>query len=82
MADDKNRSSAPLAPLDYPEDFNGQLIRQYVDAVVRNKRLAVGHSNTKILAHGRLGKLRDGILTPNVACTLLFAKDPLILLPL
>jgi ATP-dependent DNA helicase RecG len=65
----------------YPDDFDSALIRQYVDGVIREKDLTKPHSDVDILAHGRLGKLSQGVFTPNVACALLFAKDPLTLFP-
>lgn len=63
--------------LRYPDDFKISLIRSYVDGVVRMKRLSGQHTDEEILSHGRLGKLSGNKFTPNVACTLLFAKDPL-----
>lgn len=71
----------PVTTLVYPDDFNLQHIRQFTDAVVRFKKLTVGHTDDEILMHSRLGKVRDGKFTPNVACALLFAKDPLLVFP-
>jgi ATP-dependent DNA helicase RecG len=67
--------------LAYPKDFNMQLIRQFVDGVVKKRGLSGEHSDPEILSHGRLGKLQDGVFLPNVACALLFATDPLLLFP-
>lgn len=65
----------PVA-IDYPDGFELPRIRQYADAVVRMKKLTVGHTDEEILVHTRLGKFVRDKFVPNVACALLFAKDP------
>jgi ATP-dependent DNA helicase RecG len=67
--------------LQYPADFKVALIRQYAHGVKTIKRLDQAHSDEEILVHGRLGKFQQGRFVPNVACTLLFANDPLIQFP-
>lgn len=70
-----------MVDLVYPDDFNVALVKSYVEGVTRIKRLAKEHSDVEILCHGRLGKIRNGVFQPNIACTLLFAQDPLLLFP-
>jgi ATP-dependent DNA helicase RecG len=67
--------------LSYPEDFNVSLVRSYVEGVTRLKRVETLHSDVEMLCHGRLGKMRGTVFVPNIACALLFAKDPLLLFP-
>jgi ATP-dependent DNA helicase RecG len=74
---DLERQPVSLA---YPDEFNTAAIRQYVDSVVQHKGLGP-HSDEEILTHTRLGTLTAGEFSPNVACALLFAKDPGIVLP-
>ena len=60
----------------YPEDFNLSLVRQYTDQVKRIRGLLPNHEDTEILEQRFLGKRVAGRFTPNVACALLFSKDP------
>lgn len=69
------------AALHFPTDFKTHLIRQFVAGVKTVKRLEKDHTDEEILVHARLGRLQNGEFTPNVACALLFANDPLLLLP-
>lgn len=63
-------------PLQYPDDFRTDLIGQFVLGVRRIRNLTQLHSDEEILEHRRLGKRQGGKFIPNVACALLFAKDP------
>ena len=67
--------------LTYPDDFDTALVRQLVDAVIRIRSLTAHHPDTEILVQLRLGRLLKGKFTPNVACALLFARDPGTLFP-
>ena len=62
--------------LRYPNDFREDLIGIFVDGVKKVRKLEQPHSGEEILEHRRLGKLEQGKFVPNVACALLFAKDP------
>lgn len=63
-------------PLEYPNDFRSDLIRVFVEGVKAVRKLREPHSDEEILEHRRLGKTENGKFIPNVACGLLFAKDP------
>lgn len=62
--------------LNYPEDFDADLIGQYVESYRAIRGLTNEHSDEQILELTHLGKYELGNFTPNVACTMLFAKDP------
>lgn len=67
--------------LHYPADFKSTLVRHYIDGVIRIKKLEKSHTDEEILCYGRLGKIQGGQFTPNVACALLFANDPILQFP-
>lgn len=69
------------AKLEYPADFRLDLIQQYVENLIEEKGLTSSHSYVQILSQTRLGKLKEGTFHPNIACALLFAKDPLTIIP-
>lgn len=75
---DKGQIDLEMEParLEYPTDFREDLIRSFVDGVKAARRLREPHSDEEILEHRRLGKIEGGRFAPNVACALLFAKDP------
>jgi ATP-dependent DNA helicase RecG len=61
--------------LEYPKDFNQTLIRQFAE----NYRRQSGSStldDQEILVARRLGELRGQIFVPNIACAVVFARDP------
>ena len=60
----------------YPDDFDLDLIRQFVSNLKAKRGLSNGLSATEILELRHLGEIKSGVFKPNVACTLLFAKDP------
>ncbi len=62
--------------LAYPADFNISLVAQFIDNVRRDRNLPDSLSTEQILELRRLGKFKEGAFIPNLACTLLFAKDP------
>jgi len=65
------------SPLKFPDDFNMNLVEEFIRNVVRQNDLNLPHETTEVLTHQHLGKNRNGIFTPNNACCLLFARDPL-----
>jgi len=65
----------------YPKDFDTAAIHQWAANVRR--MMDSGHklSDHHILANRHLGELQDQSFVPNIACALLFAKDPRKLVP-
>jgi ATP-dependent DNA helicase RecG len=62
--------------LKYPDDFRTQLIKGFA-AQIRSARDGSDEiSDEQILESMRLGRLKDGIFTPNNVCALTFARDP------
>lgn len=61
--------------LTYPQDFDAELIRQYVNSYKINRKLDDSHTAEEILRQTHLGKMVGGRFVPNNACALLFAKD-------
>jgi ATP-dependent DNA helicase RecG len=70
----------PVA-LKYPGDFREDLIAHFVEGVTKVRKLTQPHTDEEVLEHRRLGKVENGKFVPNVACALLFAKDPSTLFP-
>ena len=60
----------------YPEAFDLGRIAQFARTYKKSRGLAYELSDEQILAQRHLGKLEAGRFVPNVACVLLFAKDP------
>ncbi len=69
------------AKLRFPEDFREPLVDKFLEGVYRVRGLSQSHSREEILQKTRLGKIVKGVFVPNVACVLLFAKDPRLLFP-
>lgn len=67
--------------LKVPNDFHSDLITAFVQGVRDRRGLTDERTEIEILALRRLGVIEDGIFRPNVACTLLLAKDPGALFP-
>jgi len=63
--------------LRFPDDFNTTSVSKYVAAVRASRRLSDALSTQEILEVRHLGRICNGEFLPNVACALLFAKDPL-----
>lgn len=72
--------SEPSA-LEFPDDFNATLVAQFVENVRRDRSMPDDLSTEQVLELRRLGKIREGVFTPNLACSLLLAKDPQRLVP-
>jgi len=67
----------PVKELRFPKDFNSTLVQQFANNVRKVRQLTEDHTDVQILEHRRLGETDEkGDFIPNVACTLLFAKDP------
>ncbi len=62
--------------LEYPDDFEIELLRQWATNVRKGRRLDSAISDEKILEIFHLGKRKNGQFLPNIACALVFAKDP------
>lgn len=68
-------------PLHFPEDFDLDLIRRFVEGVKKVHQPSQQYSDEQVLSQRRLGTLKDGSFVPNVACALAFARDPVALFP-
>lgn len=62
--------------LSYPGDFNMSLVEQFVESVRDQRGLPASHTTEEILELRRLGRQKPSGFVPNLACSLLFAKDP------
>jgi ATP-dependent DNA helicase RecG len=80
---DRGQVSFELEPsrLDYPHDFDTSLIKDFCNNVTRLTQLTGRQKVEEILHIKRLGRWHDGRFTPNVACELLFARDPAVHFP-
>ncbi len=65
----------------YPQDFDQSLIKAFVDSVRASRGMSETHSTEDILELRRLGKRADSAFIPNLACAVLFAKDPQTVVP-
>lgn len=64
-----------------PADFDIGTIGDYVGKVRTSRGLADSLSMAEVLDVRRLGRKESGCFIPNIACCLLFAKDPLRVIP-
>lgn len=62
--------------LSFPGNFNSGLISQFVENVRRDRGLPRTLTDEQILELRRLGRIRSSGFVPNLACVLLFARDP------
>jgi ATP-dependent DNA helicase RecG len=60
----------------YPSGFDLEAIKEFSDSVRAAAGMTEEHPDEEILEYRRLGKRVQGKFIPNVACTLLFAHDP------
>ena len=65
----------------YPDDLDLAALTQYVNAVKKAHELDDSKPASEILEYQHLGKRKAGLFHPNLACGLLFAKDPLAFSP-
>jgi ATP-dependent DNA helicase RecG len=68
-------------PLRWPADFDQMLVHEYVTNYAATRKLTHHPTPEEILASTRLGRLDGSHFHPNVACALLFARDPRTLFP-
>ena len=62
--------------LSYPNDFDMDLVRQFSTFYKANRGISEEITTEEILELRHLGKLQHGEFIANVACALMFAKDP------
>lgn len=72
--------SEPVS-LAFPEDFNIPLVNLYAETVRSERLIPPDRTIPQILEYRRLGKIKNDVFTPNLACALLFAKDPQAIVP-
>lgn len=79
---DKGEVDFELEPcgLGYPDDFDLELVRLYVDRFAKMRGLS-SHTEQDILVLAHLGRRQGSVFVPNMACALLFAKDPRLKFP-
>lgn len=77
LQQDKGQCTIELDPcgLSYPDDFVIEEVKAFVRAIQVKKKLAE-RPLVEVLVRHKLGKQMAGKFVPNVACALLFAKDP------
>lgn len=73
--------SQPVLALSWPDDFNISEVGKYLRAVRTKRNVPDTLTDEEVLELRRLGKIQKGSFTPNIACTLLFAIDPLRIQP-
>ena len=82
---DKREVDFELEPcgLDYPADFNQQLIKDFASRFSVERELRTRHTKEEILVNALLGKKQAGKsrFVPNMACALLFANEPRLRFP-
>jgi ATP-dependent DNA helicase RecG len=66
----------PCSALVFPRDFDRDAIRSFAESVRAKLELTTNPSDEDILAVRHLGVMKDGSFIANVACALLFAKEP------
>lgn len=62
--------------LKYPENFRPDLVQQYCDNYRSFRKLSGSLRNEEILEWTKLGRLDGGKFIPNLACAMIFAKEP------
>lgn len=67
--------------LQWPSDFDYDAVSQFVGAVRKTRGLSESLTIDEVLDVRHLGEIRRGLFYPNIACALLFAKDPLRQIP-
>lgn len=60
----------------YPSNFDSERIKQFAQSFRKSRGLTYEQTDEQILALRHLGKLDEGCFIPNIACVLLFGKDP------
>ena len=65
----------------YPDDFDTAAVEGFIDRVRKGMALDDRLSADEILELRRLGRRKAGRFAPNLACALMFARDPCLLVP-
>lgn len=65
---------AEPVPLVFPDDFDGDLLREYRDQYITKRQLSDRYSVEDVLSLSNLGKRRNGTFEPNLGCALLFSR--------
>ncbi|TXM71458.1 hypothetical protein FV218_15095 [Methylobacterium sp. WL69] len=73
--------SEKVSALNYPNDFDVVFMAQFRDQYVAKRQLAQSYSVEDVLLLTKLGKRSRYGFEPNLACALLFAKDPRLVAP-
>jgi ATP-dependent DNA helicase RecG len=68
-------------PLAYPDDFDMDLIRRFTEGVKKVHQPLQQYPDVEVLQQRRLGTIKGGVFSPNTACALGFARDPVNLFP-
>ncbi len=68
-------------PLTYPDDFDGDLVRRFIEGVKKVHQPLQQYRDVEVLQQRRLGTVKGGSFIPNAACALAFARDPVPLFP-
>ncbi len=67
--------------LSYPEDFDNEEIIKFCKAFFVNRRYQSEKTTDELLELTKLGKRDRGQFVPNLACAMLFARDPRDVIP-
>ena len=67
--------------LQYPDDFDLSLVSNFAEQVKKIRGLLESHTDLEILELRHFGKRTGDQFSPNVACALLFGKDPVAKFP-
>jgi ATP-dependent DNA helicase RecG len=67
--------------LSWPEDFNEKYANTFAETVKNVRNISPNLTTEEVLVLRRLGKNQSGKYLPNYACLLLFAKDPIRVIP-
>jgi ATP-dependent DNA helicase RecG len=68
-------------PLTYPDDFDRELIRKFVEGVKKVHQPLQTYTDVEVLTQRRLGTMVGSTFRPDTACALAFASDPIGLFP-
>jgi ATP-dependent DNA helicase RecG len=67
--------------LSFPNDFDPVLMEDFRVQFLTKRRIKTAYSLAEVLTLAKLGRNSRGVFEPNLACALLFAKDPRQALP-
>lgn len=69
-------------PLSFPDDFDNALMMDfYSEFITKRKLKSADYTLTDILKLAKLGKDSSSGFIPNIACSIVFGKDPLAITP-